>query len=180
MSETPLVSVRNLSVELGEKRKTRVRVLHGIDLDIFAGETVALVGESGSGKSTLGRAILGLLDATEGQISYHGDVLPSLRERRGREARRTMRVVFQDPFSSLNPSRTVGYSLSQGLHLSRTGSLDTAQVRVAEALIQVGLPIGAAARYPSQFSGGQRQRIAIARALISRPDFVVCGICQGE
>ncbi|MDR7233635.1 peptide/nickel transport system ATP-binding protein [Agrococcus sp. BE272] len=158
----------------GKRRKSPAfRALDGVDLDVRRGETVGLVGESGSGKTTLGRAVLGLAPVTAGTIRFEGREIQSLRRRERRGLARDMQVVFQDPYSSLNPALTVSDILSEPLRVHGTPAAD-ARARIRELLDQVGLPSDSGERYPREFSGGQRQRVAIARALALRPKLVVC------
>ncbi|MGO4255902.1 ATP-binding cassette domain-containing protein [Marmoricola sp. RAF53] len=171
----PLLDVRDLVVEYPRSgaRRRPFRVLDGVSLDVRPGETVGLVGESGSGKSTLGRAVLGLAPVTSGTIRYDGRDISRL----GRSARRALaaeiQVVFQDPYSSLNPSLTIGETLEEPLRVQRVDPAE-ARSRVATLLDQVQLPADAVHRLPREFSGGQRQRVAIARALALSPRLVVC------
>jgi peptide/nickel transport system ATP-binding protein len=170
-----LLSVENLEVEYRRRgwRKPANRVLHGISLQIRQGETLGLVGESGSGKTTLGRSILGLVPVASGRIVYDGrDITHASRGER-RALAREIQVVFQDPYSSLNPSLLVADILSEPLRAAGVGGPE-ARARVKELLDRVGLPSDASQRYPSEFSGGQRQRIAIARALALEPRLIVC------
>ncbi|NEB03530.1 oligopeptide/dipeptide ABC transporter ATP-binding protein [Streptomyces sp. SID13726] len=173
---TALLDVRDLSVSYRRpgRRSGAVHAVRGVDLTVRRGETVGLVGESGSGKSTIGSAILGLVPATGGGIEFDGaDITHSTRADRRLLARR-MQVVFQDPYGSMNPAHTVGDTLAEALR-HNVGLPEVAiRERVLAALADVGLPTGAAHRYPAAFSGGQRQRIAIARALVMEPEFVVC------
>ena len=173
MSE-PLLSVTVATVTFRGRRGARVRALDGVSIDILPGETVGLVGESGSGKSTLGRVVLGLQPLDSGRLVFEGreGVAGSTRSRR--ERARSLQAVFQDPYSSLNPAKTVGQSLAEPLRIH--GVRDEAETvdRVRGMLARVGLDPDHAARYPRQFSGGQRQRIAIARALMLEPRLVVC------
>jgi oligopeptide/dipeptide ABC transporter ATP-binding protein len=149
-----------------------VRAVDGVDLDIFPGEVVGLVGESGCGKSTLGRVLLGLLPADEGTVTFDGVDVLGAKGRTLRDLRRQMQIVFQDPFSSLDPRATVGDSIAEGL---RAHGVPAARRRdrVQEVLDLVGLEPYHARRYPHQFSGGQRQRVGIARALAVEPRFLV-------
>jgi len=170
-----LLDIRDLTVEYPGKgfRAKPFRALNGISLDIRPGETVGLVGESGSGKTTLGRAVLGLAPVTGGSISYQGREIGHLNRRDRRELSSDIQVVFQDPYSSLNPSLTIDQILSEPLAARGTPS-KAAKERVRDVLEQVGLPSNAASRLPREFSGGQRQRIAIARALTLDPKLIVC------
>ncbi|MGX5654260.1 ATP-binding cassette domain-containing protein [Geodermatophilus nigrescens] len=174
-SPTPLLEVDGLVVDYPVKgwRRPPVRVLKGISLQIGAGETLGLVGESGSGKTTLGRAILGLAPVTGGEIRLDGRVVSNLGKRERRALSRDVQVVFQDPYTSLNPAMTVGDILTEPLLVTGSSRAD-ARRRVRDLLDQVHLPADAAARLPREFSGGQRQRIAIARALTRDPKLVVC------
>jgi oligopeptide transport system ATP-binding protein len=145
----------------------------GVSFDIAAGRTLAVVGESGCGKSTLGRLVLRLIEPTSGQVRFDGTNLGSLNAAQLRAHRRSMQIIFQDPYSSLNPRMTVGQTLTEPLMLH---SLHTGRhrARVAELLHIVGLASEHAQRYPHEFSGGQRQRIGIARALAVEPRLIVC------
>jgi oligopeptide/dipeptide ABC transporter ATP-binding protein len=151
-----------------------LKAVDGVSFDVAPRETVGLVGESGSGKTTIGRAILGLVSVTEGVIAFEGEDITHAGYRRRRALSADLQVVFQDPYSSLSPTRTVGQTLSETLRVhSREGREETRE-RVRAMLAKVGLPPEAATRYPAHFSGGQRQRIAIARALMAQPRLVVC------
>lgn len=170
-----LLDVKNLRVAYPGKgwRAPAHEVLHGVSLDIRRGETVGLVGESGSGKTTLGRAVLGLAPVTGGAITFDGvDTTHADRARRRRLAR-DVQVVFQDPYTSLNPALRVRDILAEPL-LAQGVPLAEAYGRVEEFLSRVGLPPDAGARLPREFSGGQRQRVAIARALALDPKLIVC------
>ncbi|MGY1735775.1 ATP-binding cassette domain-containing protein [Geodermatophilus sp. SYSU D00684] len=171
----PLLTVDRLVVDYPVRgwRQPPVRVLKGISLEIAAGETLGLVGESGSGKTTLGRAILGLAPVTGGEIRLGGRVVSGLGKRERRALSRDVQVVFQDPYTSLNPAMTVGDILTEPLLVTGSSRAD-AQRRVRDLLDQVHLPADAVSRLPREFSGGQRQRIAIARALTRDPKLVVC------
>ena len=170
-----LLEVNDLTVEYpGKKlRGEPFRALNGISLDIRAGETVGLVGESGSGKTTLGRAVLGLAPVTSGTIAFQGRDISHLGRRERRRLSSDIQVVFQDPYSSLNPSLSIEQILSEPLAARGTPS-NEAKSRVREVLDQVGLPASVVSRLPREFSGGQRQRIAIARALTLDPQLIVC------
>ena len=170
-----LLEVDGLVVRFkGKHRLARpAQVLNGVSLAIEAGETLGLVGESGSGKTTIGRAILGLVPAAEGSIRFDGNDITRARGRDRRALGRDLQVVFQDPYGSLNPSRTIGDTLAEPL--SGTGvSKRDARKRVSELLDRVHLPNDAMDRLPREFSGGQRQRVAIARALALEPKLIVC------
>ena len=149
-----------------------VRAVDDVSLRVWPGETLGVVGESGCGKTTLGRLILRLLDATSGAAYFQGRNLAGLDGRELRSLRRHMQMVFQDPYSSLNPRMRVRTLLGEGLRIHGIAEGRMSE-RVAELLEMVGLPAGAASRYPHEFSGGQRQRIGIARALAVNPAFIV-------
>ena len=170
---TPLLTIEDLVVDFGTRRKPFHAVDH-VDLTIMPGETLGLVGESGSGKSTIGRAILGLNPASEGRITFDGKDLSHLHAKDRKDIADDLQVVFQDPYSSLNPSLTVGQILSEPLMARQKMPVETARTRIKELLGRVGLPDDAIDRFPSRFSGWQRQRIAIARALALSPKLVIC------
>ncbi|MEV4900299.1 oligopeptide/dipeptide ABC transporter ATP-binding protein [Citricoccus sp. NPDC055426] len=153
--------------------RTTVRAVRGVDLSIAAGETLGIVGESGSGKSTLARAVMRLIPA-EGAVELLGTDVSGLSEREFRAHRRKVQMVFQDPYSSLNPSLTVGQSVAEPLKVHTKMSGPERRSRVEEVLDLVGLRAEFADRYPDEFSGGQRQRIAIARAIILEPEILIC------
>src|SRR5438270_11235117 len=184
----PLVEVRDLvkvfpaGESLFGRASRKVRAVDGVSLDIAAGETLGLVGESGSGKSTIGRLILRLIEPTSGSVNFDGHEL--LKANRGelRQLRRHMQVIFQDPFSSLDPRMRVEELIAEPLVIHTNGGArllsgvarSGIRSRVEELLKAVGLDQSALRRYPHEFSGGQRQRIVIARALALRPKFIVC------
>jgi oligopeptide/dipeptide ABC transporter ATP-binding protein len=172
----PLLEVAGLKVSYrGRGRRSRlVAALDGVDLTMQAGRTVGLVGESGSGKSTLGRAILGLAPISGGSVRFCGRDITRADVRERRVLSREIQVVFQDPYGSLNPTKSVGSTLGEPLRVQRDRSAAAIKARVAEVLDQVGLPADAARRFPGEFSGGQRQRIAIARALVLSPSLIIC------
>jgi len=174
MTET-LLEVRDIVVDYPVKgfRKPPFRALGGVSLDVGPGECVGLVGESGSGKTTLGRAVLGLAPVTSGSITYRGREISRLRHRERRALAADLQVVFQDPYTSLNPSLTIDQILTEPL-IARKADKKQAQRRVRELLDAVHLPSDAGKRLPREFSGGQRQRVAIARALALDPKLIVC------
>ena len=174
MTET-LLEVRDVVVDYPVKgfRKPPFRALGGVSLDVAPGECVGLVGESGSGKTTLGRAVLGLAPVTSGSITYRGREISRLRNRERRALAADLQVVFQDPYTSLNPSLTIEQILTEPLIARRTDK-QQARRRVRELLDAVHLPSDAGNRLPREFSGGQRQRVAIARALALDPKLIVC------
>jgi ABC-type glutathione transport system ATPase component len=172
---TALLSVENLAVEYPGKgwRRPPFRALQNVSLSIAAGETMGLVGESGSGKTTLGRAVLGLAPVTEGRIVFDGRDISRLGKPERRGLSEDLQVVFQDPYTSLNPAMTVNDILTEPLLVTGTSRVD-ADRRVRDLLDEVKLPTDAGRRLAREFSGGQRQRIAIARALTRSPKLVVC------
>jgi peptide/nickel transport system ATP-binding protein len=171
----PLLEVDSVVVDYPGQgwRRPPFRALKGVSLTVAAGETVGLVGESGSGKTTLGRAILGLAPVTGGEIRFDGRVISGLAKRERRALSKDVQVVFQDPYTSLNPAMTVGDVLTEPLLVSGTSRAE-AERRVRALLDEVHLPADAARRLPREFSGGQRQRIAIDRALSRDPKLIVC------
>ncbi len=171
-----LLEVRDLRVVYEATRggSKPVAAVDGVTFQIEQGETLGVVGESGSGKSTIGRAILGLTPAADGQIIFDGVDITHADKRHRRDLSRELQVVFQDPIGSLNPTRTIGDTISEPIFVHERLSRAAVRTRVAEMLERVGLPPEAARQYPRQFSGGQRQRIAIARALVMSPRLVIC------
>ncbi|MBS0319094.1 MAG: dipeptide ABC transporter ATP-binding protein [Proteobacteria bacterium] len=155
------------------RAQRRVHAVERVSFDLRAGETLALVGESGCGKSTTGRSLLKLVPITSGHVEFDGRDLVPLSAQAMRPVRRDIQMVFQDPFASLDPRVTVGYSIAEPLYIHGVATGRAAEARVAELLQQVGLAPEHAQRYPHEFSGGQRQRIAIARALALNPRVIV-------
>jgi peptide/nickel transport system ATP-binding protein len=171
---TELLNIKDVEVTYkGKGLKKDFKALKGVSLDIRAGECVGLVGESGSGKTTLGRAVLGLAPVTAGSITLNGKEIAHASRAERKEIAQDVQVVFQDPYSSLNPAMSIEQILTEPL-LVRNVSKEAAGQRVRELLDSVGLPTDAADRRPREFSGGQRQRIAIARALALDPKLIVC------
>ena len=175
-----LLSVRDLAVHFGISRGFlfsrpigAVRAVDGVSFDIGRGETVGLVGESGCGKSTTGRAIARLNRPTAGSIRLDGQELSTLEGAALRRVRRRLQMIFQDPYSSLNPRMTISAIIGEPLEIHGVGTARERAERVRELLAVVGLPRQAADRYPHQFSGGQRQRVGIARALALKPELIV-------
>jgi len=172
----PLVRVEGLSKEFrvgGALRRDLLRAVDDVSLTIGAGETMGLVGESGCGKSTLGRCVLGLIEPTRGRVVVGGLEVGALAAGALRRLRRQAQMIFQDPYSSLDPRMRVGAILAEPLAVHGLGARRERPARVRELLGRVGLAPDAAERYPHEFSGGQRQRIAIARALAVQPAFIV-------
>jgi ABC-type glutathione transport system ATPase component len=171
----PLLRVADLEIAYPGKgfRAPAFRALKGVSITINPGETLGLVGESGSGKTTLGRAVLGLAPVVGGSIRYGDREIAHLSRRERRELSSDIQVVFQDPYSSLNPAMTIGQILREPL-LARGVAGGEARTRVQDLLDRVNLPQDAVDRLPRDFSGGQRQRIAIARALALDPQLIVC------
>lgn len=180
-SSGPLLSVRDLKVHfpvrggLFRRPVGMIKAVDGISFDVPRKKTVGLVGESGSGKTTTGRAIARLVPVNSGSIRYNGQDLVGLSGRDFFAYRKKIQLIFQDPYSSLNPRMTVYHIIAEPLdihfkHLTKPEKAD----RVADILEKVGLSKDCMQRYPHQFSGGQRQRIGIARALVIEPEFIVC------
>lgn len=170
-----LLDVRDLRVAYPSRgwRRAPKEVLHGVSVDVRPGECVGLVGESGSGKSTLGRAVLGLAPVTGGSIRFDGQEISGLNRSARRRLGTSLQVVFQDPYTSLNPTLTIREILSEPLEQAGVSRRE-AFMRVGELLDRVALPADTGSRLAREFSGGQRQRIAIARALAMEPRLIVC------
>lgn len=176
----PLLTVRGLTKHFPIRRGLLQRVVGAVQavdevsFEVHRGETLALVGESGCGKTTTGRALLRLVEPTRGAVHFNGTDVLALQGESLRRMRRHMQIVFQDPYSSLNPRLTVGEAIREGLLVHALAEGAEADRRVARLLDEVGLRAEHAARYPHEFSGGQRQRVGIARALAVEPSFIVC------
>ena len=151
-----------------------VHAVDGVDLEVYPGETLGLVGETGCGKSTLARVVMRLYDATAGKITFEGRDVTHIKGKELRELRRDMQMIFQDPYASLNPRKTVGTIIGDPYRLHRTVAKDKIKGEVQQLMELVGLNPEHYNRYPHEFSGGQRQRIGVARALALRPKLIVC------
>lgn len=177
MSNKCLLSLRNVVKEFNSFagfQKRHTYAVNDVSLDIFQGETLGVVGESGCGKSTLGRVILKLLPKTSGEIIFDGTDIYAARGEEMRKLRKRMQIVFQDPAASLNPRMTIGQIVAEPLLFHEKLSRKELERRVRETLELVHLPADAYDKYPHEFSGGQQQRVGIARALITKPDFLIC------
>ncbi|MBI4404042.1 MAG: ATP-binding cassette domain-containing protein [Deltaproteobacteria bacterium] len=176
----PLIEIRNLIKLFPAKKRLLkkqqfVHAVQDVSFSIRKGETLGLVGESGCGKSTLGRCLLRLIEPTSGSIFFDGQELNRLPQSQMKPFRRKMQIIFQDPYSSLNPRMTIGSIIEEPLIIHRLfPGRQARHGRVLELLDLVGLQAQAASRYPHEFSGGQRQRVGIARALAVEPQFIVC------
>ncbi|MBS1789904.1 MAG: dipeptide ABC transporter ATP-binding protein [Acidobacteria bacterium] len=173
MTNQTLVEVNNLTKHFPASHKQVVRAVDDVSFVIQRGETLGLVGESGCGKTTVGRCVLRLIEPTNGQVRFDGRNLTEIGQTELRGLRRRMQIIFQDPYSSLNPRMKVGEIIGEPLAIHGLGDKTERRDKVAELLQVVGLDPDYANRYPHQFSGGQRQRIGIARALALNPDFIV-------
>jgi oligopeptide/dipeptide ABC transporter ATP-binding protein len=171
----PLLQVEALKVQFATGRKRLVRAVDGVSFQIEPGETLGLVGESGSGKTTLGRAVIRLIDCLSGSIRFEGRDITQLKRRELQPLRRGFQMIFQDPYSSLNPRMSVESIIGEALDIHQlTPNRRARRERVEHLLRAVGLEPLHADRYPHEFSGGQRQRIGIARALAVEPKLIVC------
>jgi oligopeptide/dipeptide ABC transporter ATP-binding protein len=175
----PLLEVENLSKSFQVRRgflggsAGTVHALSDVSFSVAAGEAFGLVGESGCGKSTAGRSVLRLVEPDGGRVRFKGADVLTAGAAQLRRLRREMQIVFQDPYSSLNPRRTIGQTLAEPMAVHGVGSAAEIAARVRAVLSEVGLPSDAAQKYPHEFSGGQRQRIGIARALVLQPALIV-------
>ncbi|MEO6865892.1 MAG: oligopeptide/dipeptide ABC transporter ATP-binding protein [Gemmatimonadaceae bacterium] len=179
-SETPLLDVSHLSKSFPARKRflkrdgNDIRAVNDVSFAIKRGETLGIVGESGCGKTTMGRSVLRLIEPTSGSVVFDGIDVATLRGSALRKMRRRMQVVFQDPFSSLNPRMTVGAAVREGIVIHHLAEGIEADKRVKVLFEEVGLNPAYASRYPHEFSGGQRQRIGVARALSVEPQMIVC------
>lgn len=169
LSEEPILKVENLTVSYGN-----FKAVDGVSFEINRGETIGLVGESGCGKTTLGRSVLRLIEPSAGKIIFEGSDITHLTEKDIRSSRKRMQIIFQDPYSSLNPRIRIGNALNEVLQIHSKLDGRQRKQKVMDLLVRVGLLESHYDRYPHEFSGGQRQRIVIARALILEPSFVIC------
>ena len=170
-----ILEVKHLKQYFNVGKKDEVRAVDDLSFDIYKGETFGLVGESGSGKTTTGRAIIRLLDPTDGQVLFNGRDVASLKSKSDMMAfRREMQMIFQDPYASLNPRMKVKDIVAEGIDIHHLAKNDKDRTNQVEDLLEtVGLNRDHSSRYPNEFSGGQRQRIGIARALAVQPDFII-------
>jgi oligopeptide/dipeptide ABC transporter ATP-binding protein len=170
-----ILDIQDLTVAYGSRgRARRRRAVDGVSLQVAPGETVGLVGESGSGKTSVGASVVGLAPVSSGSIRFEGEEISKATAGRRRELSAQIQMIFQDPYGSLNPSRTIGQTLMEPLMVHRKLGRSEIAGEVREILERVGLDGDVSNSYPRQFSGGQRQRIAIARALIIAPRLVIC------
>lgn len=169
-----LVEVKNLKKHFKIGRKAILKAVDGVSFKIHKGETLGLVGESGCGKTTCGRTVMGLYEATDGQVFFKGTDIHSLGKKDKFEMTKRMQIIFQDPYASLNPRMTVGDIVGEGIDIHNIHKGTKRTARIFEILNLVGLNKEHASRFPHEFSGGQRQRIGIARALAIDPEFIVC------
>ena len=176
----PLVEIQNLKkyypIKKGVFSKTvgHVKAVDGLNFSIYSGETISLVGESGCGKSTTGRAIVKLDPPTDGKVLFEGRDMAAIQNKELRKIRADMQIIFQDPYSSLNPRKRIGDLLAEPLIAHRLATKEEASKKVDQMLEIVGLTKFHKSRYPHEFSGGQRQRVGIARALMLNPKLIVC------
>ena len=171
----PLIETVDLKKYFKVGDKSFLHAVDGINMKVYAGETIGVVGESGCGKSTLGRTILRLIEPTSGQILYNGDDITKYNTRQMKKMRQELQIIFQDPSASLDPRMTVGEIIGEAIDIHKLCASKAERTdRIKELLGRVGLNTEHANRYPHEFSGGQQQRVGIARALAVKPEFIVC------
>ena len=180
-AKEPILQIKNLKTYFPIKKgifgraKDFVRAVDDVTFDVYPGETLGLVGESGCGKTTLGRAVLRLIEPTSGEVLFNGINITKLDSKKLRELRKDIQIIFQDPYSSLNPRITIGQAIMEPMQVHGILENDKARkARVIELLERVNMNESHFYRYPHEFSGGQRQRICIARALALKPKFIIC------
>lgn len=174
MESENLIEVRNLKKYFKVGKNAILKAVDGVSFDIKKGETLGLVGESGCGKTTCGRTILGLYEATDGEVKFKGTNINKLNNKEKREFTKEAQIIFQDPYASLNPRMTVADIVGEGIDIHNIYTGKERLDKIYELLSLVGLNKEHASRFPHEFSGGQRQRIGIARALAIEPKFIVC------
>ena len=174
-NKTPILQVRNLCKHFRISKKAVLKAVDGVSFDIYAGETVGLVGESGCGKSTAGKCLVRLYEPTSGEVIYKGKDITKLKGAEKKDFCKEVQMIFQNPYSSLNPRMTVKEIVGEGIKVHNPGITDAElEAKVLELLEKVGLNKDHMSRFSHEFSGGQRQRIGIARALAVDPKFIVC------
>lgn len=169
-----LIEVKNLKKHFKVSKKSVLKAVDNVSFNIYKGETLGLVGESGCGKTTCGKTVMGLYEATEGEVIYDGVNIHKFNNREKKEFAKKAQIIFQDPYSSLNPRMTVGDIIGEGIDIHSLYKGKEREEKIFELLETVGLNKEHVSRFPHEFSGGQRQRIGIARALAIEPDFIVC------
>ncbi|WP_313892779.1 dipeptide ABC transporter ATP-binding protein [Psychrobacillus sp.] len=180
VEKKPLLQVTELKQHFALKKEVIfqqrqvVKAVDGITFDLYAGETLSIVGESGCGKSTTGRSILRLDEPTDGDVLFKGESLPKMSKKELRNVRGDIQVIFQDPYASLNPRRTIRQMLEEAMAIQKVLPPNEREGRMLELMQHVGLRPEYLERYPHEFSGGQRQRIGIARALAVNPEIIIC------
>lgn len=174
MEQKELIEVNHLCKYFSLEGKSVLKAIDDVSFKIYKGETLALVGESGCGKSTLGKCVMGIYRPTEGKITYDGKNMADFTAADRKPFARKAQMIFQDPYSSLNPRKTVGSIVAEGIDIHHLYTGNQRQKKIEELLTMVGLNANQSNRYPHEFSGGQRQRIGIARALSLNPEFIVC------